>query len=694
MRCTATHAESVSNYTRTGNSLVTESADQDLQQQRIRELQDEVASLRRVCNQLSDQAAQLRIALDNMPGALYVVDADLKLVLVSDRYHRLYGHPDDLAVPGRPMEEVLRYEMERGILLGDGSPEEILAQRLASLRCRESSVFEDRTPDGRSIQLYRHPAPDGHMITVLADVTERKRAEARAKAILDTSFQLQGLLNIDGTLLEANEAALNMVDARREDLVGLPFWECPWWTHNPDIQPQLRDAIARAAGGEAVQFFADHPAADGELRHIDFRVTPVRDAQGRVIMLVPEGHDITELKRAEEALTIARDQAEAATRAKATFLANMSHEIRTPMNAILGFAQLLQRDQSLAARHQGMIDTINRSGEHLLKLIDGVLDMSKIEAGRMLIAEEKFELGPMLDDLERMFALRGGEHNIELRCRRQENLPRYVLADRGKLKQILINRLGNAFKFTPRGAVQLSVSALRREGRRILLEFAVEDTGEGIAAAQLESIFSAFEQTEAGQRAGGTGLGLTISRHMACLVGGDLAATSEPGRGSRFVLELPVIEVESADPGKQSTPRAFRLGNGQAKCTLLVVDDCRINRDLMREILAPVGFTLLEAQDGSEALDLFARHRPQVVFMDVVMPNVDGIEATRRIRQLPGGDDVTIIAVTANAIDDDLDAMRAAGCDDVLLKPVHIDRLVDILERRAGIEFVPERAAS
>jgi signal transduction histidine kinase/CheY-like chemotaxis protein len=382
-------------------------------------------------------------------------------------------------------------------------------------------------------------------------------------------------------------------------------------------------------------------------------------------------------------LALARDAADAANLAKSVFLANMSHEIRTPMNAVLGFAQLLQTDTSLSdeARHQVL--TIARSGTHLLAIINDILEMSRIESGRVEVHLEPLDLNALLRDLAALFAVQADSKGLSFAYHRSSELPAVVLSDVSKVRQVLINLLGNSVKFTKQGSVVMHASS--PEPGLIRMEF--EDTGIGIGPEEQERLFHPFERTRSGeQTAGGTGLGLSISREYARLLGGEITVSSQPGVGSRFVFEFRA-EATQAAPEESSRSQPPRLAPGQGEVGALVVDDRSENRELLRAVLEPAGFRVVEADNGEAALDLAARWSPRVIFMDLVMGQLDGKETTRRLRQQPSEVTPVIIGFSASAFANDQADFLAAGLDGILTKPVLLRDVYTVLTNLPALRW-------
>ena len=406
---------------------------------------------------------------------------------------------------------------------------------------------------------------------------------------------------------------------------------------------------------------------------------------------------LEDLKATQSELIEAKEKAEAANQAKSTFLANMSHELRTPLNAILGFSQLMARSSTLPNKHQEHLGIISRSGEHLLTLINNVLDLSKIEAGRTTLNTNHFNLYRLLDDLKEMFSLRAKDKELELLFEYSLDVPQYIEADEVKLRQILINLLNNALKFTQKGGISLRVMTMKiapslneRTPESAILTFEVQDSGVGIAPDELDTLFEAFVQTESGRQSQeGTGLGLPISRQFVQLMGGQMKVSSEVGHGTTFTFDISVRIVADSSIKQESAMRqVIGLEPNQPTYRILIVDDNKNNRQLLIELLAPLGFAVQEACNGQEAIDVWQAWSPHLIWMDMRMPIMNGYEATRRIKETKEGSSVFIIALTASTFEEERTQVLKAGCDDFMRKPFQQAEIFQMMHKHLAVRYL------
>lgn len=549
--------------------------------------------------------------------------------------------------------------------------------------------------------------PDGAVSAVhetVEDITERKQADQALQ--IERAKLMAALENMDfgvvtcgpqGTNIWMNAAALRFhgFASAAEMHSGLDQYRDEWELCYPDgrIMPFDEWPMSRAIRGDYVRDYETHLRCVKHDMEWDciYTAEPVQNALGQIEIIVMTLHNITGRKQAEQD-RIAREAAEQANRAKSVFLANMSHEIRTPMNAILGYSQLMQRDKTLSAQHSEYLHTINRSGEHLLALINDILEMSKIEAGRTELHPATFDLPALLSDMEMMFRVRTDAKGLLMELHQIGEIPRYVCADEGKVRQVLINMLGNAVKFTDVGGISVRVRTQVEEGERVRIAIEVEDSGCGIAPEELDRVFVAFEQTQGAQKLGGTGLGMAISRRYARMMGGDLTVRSEPGKGARFRFEFEAVRGhENAVLAPQSEERVAGLVPGQKEIRVLVADDRLENRDLLVQLLTQVGFLVREARDGKEAVAVFEEWHPHAILMDMQMPVMDGHEAMRRIKAMPGGKETPVIAVSASAMEESRAAALASGADGFIRKPFRPEEIFEELRRFTGVEYIYEQ---
>ena len=374
---------------------------------------------------------------------------------------------------------------------------------------------------------------------------------------------------------------------------------------------------------------------------------------------------------------------------KAPFWPISAMNCEPPLNAILGYSQLMQRDGKLIAEHREYLNTINLSGEHLLELINDVLEISKIEARRITLSPQVFDLHVMLLDLYTMFKVRTDEKHLTFDFDKSDNLPRHVNADINKFRQIMINLLGNAVKFTEKGGIALRAKVARNAAEQWRLLIEIEDTGPGILETEKEKVFQAFEQTQAGrQQQGGTGLGLAISREYARLMDGEITFTSRVGKGSCFCFECSVQSVR-LDQVPEEDPRHLVAGlaPGQTPLRILVAEDNQANRILLVKALEQAGFEVQQAENGEEAVICFKKWSPHFIWMDIRMPVLNGLGATRKIRALPGGHGVKIVALTASVLANDTKNLLASGCDEVVHKPYRITTIFQTMAKHLGVEY-------
>ncbi|QIE43066.1 response regulator (plasmid) [Rhodobacteraceae bacterium SC52] len=558
------------------------------------------------------------------------------------------------------------------------------------------------------------------LIKFFSDVHKKQKDTTRALLERQTALA-KNAAELRAQQLETRKLALVAQHANDSILITSPDWRVVWvnkafsqqtgyslstisgrkpseFLHGPRTNP---DAVARidlaTREGRAHRDEIINYTATGREMWVEVNLVPIVNADNKVEMIISIEREITAAKTYARELAKAKQAAELAAQAKSDFLATMSHEIRTPMNGVIGMAELLC-EAELDSQSQLYAETIRSSAEALLSILNDILDLSKLEAGKLDIVPIRFDPATAIADVVRLFQTEAMSKGLELRFEKGNDLPKMVMGDAGRLRQILLNLIGNAVKFTSNGDIRVQAECEETD-RGYVLTIAVADSGIGIDAKMLEHVFDRFTQAETTttRRFGGSGLGLTISKKLAKLMGGDIFATSIPEEGSIFTVSVHLGYAADADPetpttSLESAPDVTTINEDIApprELRVLVADDNAINRMLLEKVLGSVHLTTLFAEDGQEALDMTLAHTPDVVFMDMSMPRMDGLEATRAIR-LQHIEQPVIIALTANAFDTDREKCSEAGMDGFLSKPVRRPQLLEQLSAVARARNLAE----
>ena len=686
--------------------------------------------------------------VENLPIALFTKDItnDFRYVLINKNCEKVWGFLQEDAIGLNDYDlmspELADYYRTQDLkAVEQGAPLEFSENLALS---PEDSVFIR----GFKLPLYDSQGRPSHLLCIGEDITERKRQEEALRLIVEGTASKTGneffrsCVRYLAEVLHVRYALITeFIDDSKTKVRTLAFWTgdgigenfeydlkgtpcetsplgrtCYYPDNLSNLFPDRPEIINMGA-----ESYLGIPLADsagktlGHLAVMDVR--PMQEEPGQELILrifaARAGAEL-ERKLTEEELYRAKEAAEAASRAKSRFLANMSHELRTPMNAILGFAQLMERDSTLAPRQRESLAIINRSGEHLLDLINDVLEMSKIEAGRTILHPIPFDLHRLLNTLQAMFQMRADAKQLRLEFHIAPEVPRYIVSDEGKLRQVLINLLGNAIKFTQSGRVTLQVATQSQallpelattpavEAAPCILCFEVADTGPGIATDDLGRIFQPFVQTSSGAQAeGGTGLGLAISRQFVRLMGGDIHLQTVLGQGSIFRFEIRTRLAHATEVRSPSaTGRVIGVVPGQPIYRILVVDDKPENREPLLQLLNETGFQTRAAGGGATAIAQWQDWRPHLIWMDMRMPGLDGYEATRQIRALEQAASqrsgsatqpfipTVIIALTATAFEEHQSQIVAAGCNDFVRKPFQEQIIFDKMAEYLGVRYL------
>jgi PAS domain S-box-containing protein len=664
-------------------------------------LQQEIKERVRAQEEMCASEHQMRLITDNTPAFIAYVSADdLRYRFVNRQFEKTYEKSREDII-GRHIREIIG---EKNYLFALPYIEKVRAGQAISYE----NVFPipkghhwvqvnyvpdfDRNGNVRAIVVMTHNISD------LKSTEERLRqSEEQFRSLFDHMIEGVAIHEIiydsqgnpeDYRILDVNRMYEVHTGLSREQAVGPRASELYGTGQPPFFDVYSQVAVTRKPK-EVEVFF--------EPLQKYFHISVFSPLPNQFVTVF---EDITKRRVAYQELQVAKESAEAANRAKSTFLANMSHELRTPLNAILGFSELMLRDSTISADMRLNLETIGRSGEHLLLLINDVLEFSKIEAGRIVLSTEDFDLHWLLQSLEKMFGLRARQKGLSLDFTHAPDVPQYINADQNKLRQILINLLGNAIKFTATGGIRLSVSnktGKKEDTDSCILLFEVTDTGCGIVGQDQEKIFEAFYQADTpGLPQQGTGLGLSITQKFAKLMGGSLELHSEVGKGTRFIFEMQARVVQhTAMESCDFRRKVIALEEDQSVFRVLVVEDSDNNRNLLVSLLESVGFAVREAINGREGIKIWREWQPHLIWMDIRMPIMDGYEATSiiksEIQQESTGVDTKIIALTASAFEEDRLKMIERGGDDFVRKPFRESEIFEKMRQYLGARFVFEQ---
>jgi two-component system sensor histidine kinase/response regulator len=518
---------------------------------------------------------------------------------------------------------------------------------------------------------------------------ELRESELLVRSITDSAQDAILMMDHEGLISYWNPAAERIFGYTREEAIGqnLHDFIVPQRYHRAHHAafPDFQQTGLGAAVGQTLDLEALTKTGQEISVQLSLSAFELNNHWNAVAVI----RDVTDQKKVELALIKAKQEAETANKFKSMFLANMSHEIRTPLNAIIGFSQLMIRDKLLSDKQKEYNNSIIHAGEHLLALINDILELSKIEAGRVVLSPSNIDLHALINDIQMIFMERAIAKNLRLICEIASDLPQYVLVDEGKLRQIFVNLIGNALKFTEQGGIAIRSKAVPTDKERFLLTVEVQDTGPGISEEEIGMLFRHFEQTSSGINKGsGTGLGLALSRELAILMGGDITVSSEVGKGSLFTFQVSMQRGSVHSVERNSTKGVIGIESIGSNYRILVVDDKEDNLKVASTLLNMVGFETREAINGEDAIAKFELWNPHLILMDMRMPVMDGYEATRRIKATDKGKATPIVALTASTFEDELKKIEALGIEGFIRKPFRENELFNTVGKILGIKYI------